>query len=86
MDESRGRLAELILGTSVMRLRHFVVASASNGNSTFPLPYPLNHTELSPLFDDKQICEFTSCSAEEKMSMCEMMVTEHAKYIVSKDS
>jgi len=86
MDESRGRLAELILGTSVMRLRHFVVASASNGNSAFPLPYPLNHTELSPLFDDKQICEFTSCSAEEKMSICEMMVAEHAKYIVSKDS
>ncbi|KAL7493726.1 hypothetical protein ACHAWT_002626 [Skeletonema menzelii] len=90
MEKSRGRLAELILGTSVMRLRHFVVAAAdaAQGNyATFPLPYPLNYTELSPHFGEKQIiCEFTSCSVEEEMRMCDLMVAEHAKYIVSKDS
>ncbi len=88
MDESRGRLAELILGTSVMRLRHFfVVATPAQSTSTsFPLPHPLNYTELSPCFKEKQICEFTSCSVKEKMSMCELMVKEHAKYIISKDS
>lgn len=89
MDISRARLAELILGTSVMRLRHFFVIAAAveqSTSTTFPLPHPLIYTELFPYFNEKHICEFTSCSVKEKMSMCEMMVREHAKYIISKDS
>ncbi len=89
MDKSRGRLAELILGTSVMRLRHFVVtaATAAQDNATFPLPYPLNYTEISPHFNENLIIsEYTSCSTEQKMHMCKLMVREHAKYIASKDS
>lgn len=51
MNESRARLAELILGTSVMRLRHFVVAAVEQGTSTtFPLPHPFIHAELSPYY------------------------------------
>lgn len=88
MNKSRARLAELILGTSVMRLRHFVVAAVAQGTSTsFPLPHPLIYNELSPYFKEKQIiCDFTTCSVQERMSMCELMVREHANYIVSKDS
>lgn len=90
MNDSRGRLAELILGTSVMRLRHFVVVVAAHGNfdCTFPLPFPLNYNELSPLFDEKQpiLDNFISCNVENNLNICKMMVEEHAKYISSTDS
>ena len=87
MDESRGRLAELVLGTSVMRLRHFVaIAGAACNNSALPLPHPLNYTDISPLFTDKQEIGSASCSLEQKLHICRFMVREHANYIVSKDS
>jgi 16S rRNA C967 or C1407 C5-methylase (RsmB/RsmF family) len=89
IDKSRGRLAELILGTSVMRLRHFVVvaAVAAQDSCTVPLPYPLNYSEISPLFGEKRIIDdFISCSVESKMSICKLMVEEHAKYISSTES
>ena len=57
VNESRGRLAELILGTSVMRLRHWYVVVAMsqnnmgilsrNGGAKIPIPHPLAPSLLS---------------------------------------
>ncbi|KAL7454943.1 hypothetical protein ACHAWC_006521, partial [Mediolabrus comicus] len=85
IDESRGRLAELILGTSVMRLRHFVVTSAKD-NSTYPLPYPLDLTDLPKhlqrvVVDDDKGLSFDS--GEKKMILCKKMVKEHCTYLSS---
>ena len=84
IDESRGRLAELILGTSVMRLRHFVVTSAKD-NSTYPLPYPLDLTDLPThldcvVDDDKNL---SLDSGGKKMILCKKMVKEHCTYLSS---
>lgn len=84
IDESRGRLAELILGTSVMRLRHFVVTSAKD-NSTYPLPYPLDLTDLPThlervVDDDKNL---SLDSGGKKMILCLKMVQEHCTYLSS---
>lgn len=85
MDESRRRLAELILGTSVMRLRHFVVASAQ-GKATFPLPYPLTSIDLPiNLQDDQRANCNLSYGTDEKMIICEMMVKEHARHLLSSE-
>lgn len=78
IDESRGRLAELILGTSVMRLRHFIVTSAKD-NSTYPLPYPLNLTDLPTHLQRDVVVDDKNLS----LVLCEKMVKEHCTYLSS---
>ncbi|KAL7528722.1 hypothetical protein ACHAXR_002594, partial [Thalassiosira sp. AJA248-18] len=50
-NESRGRLAALVLGTSVMRLRHWCIALSQNNmlrhGTKVPIPYPLDSSLLS---------------------------------------
>ena len=63
-NSARGRLAALILGTSVMRLRHWYVVvvgmvnnnnnymlsnDTTNSSSSIPVPYPLDPSLLLPL-------------------------------------
>ena len=66
-NSARGRLAALILGTSVMRLRHwYVVVMVNNNNysymlsndrtnssSSIPVPYPLDPSLLLPLVQNR---------------------------------
>ena len=92
-NDSRGRLAALILGTSVMRLHHFynVVSSQKYFTANLPIPYPLDSTDISlvkannystvnPLnISDAQQYNH---SVEEIM-LVRAMVDEHARYLSS---
>ena len=95
-NSARGRLAALILGTSVMRLRHWyvVVVMANNNNnlsSSVPIPYPLDSSLLLPLVQknetkksmkgDDSTTNYNDCSLEEEL--VRNMVDEHARYLKS---
>lgn len=85
-DEARGRLAKLVLGTSVLRLRHYyVVASRYNMSSReVTLPYPGDDSVRSLLLinneksgdDDVQTNE-----QSEEEAVVRAMIDEHAKYL-----
>jgi hypothetical protein len=95
-NDSRGRLAALILGTSVMRLHHFynVVSSQNYFTANLPIPYPLvftvislvislvktNYSTVNPL--NISDAQQYNHSVEEIM-LVRAMVDEHARYLSS---
>ncbi|KAL3802133.1 hypothetical protein ACHAWO_004226 [Cyclotella atomus] len=77
-----GRVAALVLGTSVMRLRHWYLAAGSCSKAP-PVPYPLDSSILALL---RSICYHPVSvgerySHDELLSFTKSMVDEHAKYL-----
>ncbi|KAL7548478.1 hypothetical protein ACHAWF_011757 [Thalassiosira exigua] len=70
-NASRGRLAALILGTSVMRLRHWhAVSSRLDRGGELPMPHPLNSSLLGGGVGTPIACD--------ERSVVRAMVDEHA--------
>lgn len=91
VNESRGRLAALILGTSVMRLRHWYIVVSQDGfiihhGAKFPIPHPLDHSLLSLVTENDPLdvseVENQGHITEEAL-LVRAMVDEHARYLSS---
>lgn len=92
-DAYRGRLAALILGTGVMRLRHWYVVSSCQNNNTILLPYPLDASLLSlvPKYNTSDVgannnhnrsdVAANNHNTIEERSLVRAMVDEHACYL-----
>ena len=84
-----GQIATLVLGTSVMRLRHWHVVAAPQENIIPPIPHP---------FDASLLLLFSNCTSDEAVSLeqqsgyeyelelTKAMVDEHIRYISGTDS
>ena len=97
VNESRGRLAALILGTSVMRLRHWYVVVSQKGifshnGAKLPIPNPLAPSLLSLVTthnnaldgDPLDISEAENHNHSiEATLLVRAMVDEHASYLSS---
>lgn len=87
-NDSRGRLAALILGTSVMRLHHFynVVSSQTYFNANLPIPYPLDSSIIS-LVRTNSIADISNAQqynqTVEEIMLVRAMVDDHARYLSS---
>ncbi|KAL3799480.1 hypothetical protein ACHAW5_000588 [Stephanodiscus triporus] len=91
VNESRGRLAALILGTSVMRLRHWYIVVSQNGfilhhGAKIPIPYPLDRSLLSLVTYNDPLGVSEDENHEhitEEALLVRAMVDEHARYLSS---
>ena len=79
-----GQIATLVLGTSVMRLRHWYVVALSREKITPPIPYPFDASLLSLLpncTDDEAVSQHEQYS-EYELLFAKEMVDEHIRYIL----
>ena len=97
VNESRGRLSVLILGTSVMRLRHWYVVVSREGISShdgakLPIPHPLDPSLLSLVTTQNNATDIDPLNVSkaeshshifEETSLVRAMVDEHARYLSS---
>ena len=83
-NDSRGRLAALILGTSVMRLHHFynVVVSQTyfRHPTNLPIPYPIDSSVIS-LMKPNKTQQYNQ--TVEEIILVRAMVDDHARYLSS---
>jgi 16S rRNA C967 or C1407 C5-methylase (RsmB/RsmF family) len=97
VNESRGRLSILILGTSVMRLRHWYAVVTREGFSPHGcakhiMPYPLDPSLLSLVNTQNNTTDIDHLNISksetyshifEETSLVRAMVDEHASYLLS---
>lgn len=85
VDDSRD-LATLILGTSVMRLRHWYVVANTRGDlfeNATPIPYPLDASILSLLRSNSTYGSGENLMNDKRISFAEAMVDEHINYLTN---
>jgi len=80
-NESRGRLAALTIGTSVMRLRYWYNVISRSNLQMQPIPYPLDSTTIDSLELSTDSSNITN-SIEER-ELIRYMIDEHANYLSS---
>lgn len=83
-NRDSGRIAALVLGTSVMRLRHWYLAAAKYSKAP-PIPCPLDASILTLIgsihYDPAGVGD--RYSHDELLSFTKTMVDEHVKYLSS---
>ena len=80
-NESRGRLAALTIGTSIMRLRYWYNVISRNNLQMQPVPYPLDSTTIDSLELSTDSSNNTNSIEERELVRC--MIDEHASYLSS---
>lgn len=84
-NDSRGRLAALILGTSVMRLHHFYNVAVSQtyfrNHANLPIPYPLDSSVISLVKANNITDNPLDISADAQQLLVKAMVDDHACYL-----
>jgi len=80
-NESRGRLAALAIGTSVMRLRYWYNVISQNNLQMQPIPYPIDSTTIDSLELSSDSSNNTNSIKERELCRC--MIDEHASYLTS---
>jgi len=80
-NESRGRLAALAIGTSIMRLRYWYDVVSQNNLQQLPIPYPLDSKTIDSLELSTDSSNNTNSIKERELVRC--MIDEHANYLTS---